>query len=401
MPSQVVIVGGGLSGFTTAQELRKNGSDAAITIIDPEGLPYDRPPLSKEYLTGHMPAEKLPFAQQDWYDQNDVRLVTGRVAAIDSKELTVSLDGGEVIDADEIVLAMGGRPRQLPVPGGDLEGIRTLTTKAQADKLRSEMGPGRRVGIVGAGLIGSEVASTAIKEGAEVTLISSSPLPGIPLWGRPLAERLHNMHSEKGIRVINAVPHSVELVGDVFHVELSCDETVEVDTLLVSIGTVNECALAEAAGVTVDGGIIVDERQQTSIPHVWAVGDVARMLRADGSVVPGHGHWETAMKSGQRLAAVLTDKPGPELVAPWMWSDRHGVHAEAVGGLAGGQLITREVDGVPVASFNLDINGRMVGAAAIDGGNTVRAARRIIDKGIIVDPEKLADATIDLKKLAR
>ncbi|MEL4358964.1 MULTISPECIES: NAD(P)/FAD-dependent oxidoreductase [unclassified Luteococcus] len=398
---KVVIVGGGLAGFTTAQELRKLGSEAEITIIDPEGLPYDRPPLSKEFLTGQQPAEKLPFVPQEWYEENGVTMITGRATAIDGKELTVTLADGQVLEADEIVLAMGGRPRPLPIPGGELPGICTLVTRSQASQLREQLTPGRRICIIGAGLIGSEVASTAVAAGCDVTLVSSSPVPGVPLWGRPLAERLHQMHTDKGIRVINAVPHEVEQAGEGFRVHLSCEETVEADTLLASIGTVNECELAETAGVTVDGGIIVDQRQQTSIPHVWAVGDVARMLRPDGSVVPGHGHWETAMHSGQRLAAVLTGGSVTEPAAPWMWSDRHGVHAEAVGGLAGGQLITREVDGVPVASFNLDIEGRMVGAAAIDGGNTVRAARRIIDRGIIVDPEKLADASIDLKKLTR
>ncbi|GAB2489820.1 FAD-dependent oxidoreductase [Luteococcus sediminum] len=398
---RVAIVGGGLAGFTVAQELRKLGSDATITLVDPQGLPYDRPPLSKDYLRGRATAEQLAFVEQSWFDQNSVELVTGRVTEVDPTNLGVVLEDGSRIEADEVVLAIGGLPRRLPVPGGDLDGICHLQTRAEADALRAELVEGRRVGIIGAGLIGSEVASTAVEAGCEVTLVSSSPLPCIPLWGRPLAERLHQMHADAGITVLTGVPHAVERTVDDFRVELSGDQVLEVETLLVAIGSENEAPLAEAAGVAVDGGITVDERQQTSVPHLYAVGDIARVVRADGSLAPGHGHWESAMQSGQRLAAVLAGAPVPEPVAPWMWSDRHGVHAEAVGNLAGGQLVSRVLDGVVQASFNLDITGRMVGAACIDGGQTVRAARRIIDRGIVVDAEQLADPSLPLKKLAK
>lgn len=398
---RVVIVGGGLAGFTVAQELRKLGSEATITLVEPGGLPYDRPPLSKDYLRGKATAEQLAFVEAAWFTQNSVELVDARVAEVDPAELVVVLEDGTRLEADEIVLATGGRPRRLPIPGGDLDGIHHLQTRAQADALATELVAGRRIGIVGAGLIGSEVASTAVEAGCQVTLVSSSPLPCIPLWGRPLAERLHRMHTEAGIHVLTGVPHEVERTADGFRLLVSHEQEVEVEVLLVAIGSENESELAEAAGLTVDGGIVVDERQQTSHPHVYAVGDVARMVRADGSLAPGHGHWESAMRSGQRVAAVLTDSPLPEQVASWMWSDRHGVHAEAVGNLSGGQLVSREVDGVVQASFNLDITGRMVGAASIDGGPTVRAARRIIDRGIVVDVEQLADPSVPLKKLAK
>ncbi len=133
IPENLVIVGGGLAGFSMAQELRKRGFGGAITIVDPEGLPYDRPPLSKEYLDGRQPADKLPFSDESWFTENNVTLVTDTVTAIDPDTLEVSLASGTTLPADEVVLATGGHARSLPIPGGDLPGLRYLRTKADAD----------------------------------------------------------------------------------------------------------------------------------------------------------------------------------------------------------------------------------------------------------------------------
>lgn len=400
-PASVAIVGGGLAGFTTAQELRKHGYDGTITVIDPEGIPYDRPPLSKEYLDGSMPAEKLAFVPDSWYTDNDVSLVTDRVIALRPDEGRLALAGGHELSAAAVVLALGGRARTLPIPGGDLPGLLYLRTKADADALRARMVPGARIVIIGAGLIGAEVASTAAKEGAQVTLVDPVPVPLAPICGAELAVRLHAMHAEHGVDVRNATTTELSQDGEEFTVVLSTGDRIVADTVLVAVGIVPETGLAQEAGLDTDQGIVVDRGHRTSNPAVYAAGDVARIRNADGTLLRRHEHWESAMHGGQAVAATIVDKPLPAHGASWMWSDRYGVHVEAVGDMVNGTPIERVVDGVVVASFRIEADGRLIGACTIDGGTTIRAARRIIDRGIVVDPQKLADPTVELKKLAR
>lgn len=397
----VVIVGGGLAGFTTAQDLRKHGFDGRVTIIDPEGIPYDRPPLSKEYLDGSLPAAKLSFVPDDWYRDNAVELITDRVVALNPDEGLLELGGGRTVSAATTVLALGGRPRTLPIPGGDLPGLLTLRTKDDADRLRDLLVPGLRLAIIGAGLIGAEVAATAVKDGATVTLIDPVPVPLVPLVGAELAVRLHAMHTEHGVDVRCAMTTGISLAGEEYTVTLNDGGSVVADAVLVAVGIVPETHLAEAAGLATDQGIIVDPTQRTTHPGVYAAGDVARIRLADGTLIRRHEHWESAMNAGRTVASAIAGVPLPAHGASWMWSDRYGVHVESVGDLVNGTPIVRSVDGVPVAAFRMEADGRMIGAATIDGGTAVRAARRIIDRGLVIDPLKLADPSIELKKLAR
>lgn len=397
----IVIVGGGLAGFTTAQELRKYGFDGRVTIIDPEGIPYDRPPLSKEYLDGSMTAAKIAFVPDDWYRDNDVELVTDAVVGLRPDEGLLELAGGRTYSAATTVLALGGRARTLPIPGGDLPGLLQLRTRADADELRARIVPGARIAIIGAGLIGAEVASTAAKDGATVTLIDPVPVPLVPLVGAELAVRLHDMHAAHGVDVRCAMTTAITQQGAEYTITLSDGASITADTVLVAVGIVPQTGLAERAGLATDQGILVDEAHCTSHPAVYAAGDVARVRRADGTVLRRHEHWESATHGGQNVAAALLGRPLPEHGASWMWSDRYGVHVEAVGDMVNGTPIVRTVDGVPVAAFRMESDGRMIGAATIDGGTAVRAARRIIDRGLIVDPQQLADPSVELKKLAR
>lgn len=400
-PSSITVIGGGLAGFTTVQELRKQGYEGALTIVDPEGVPYDRPPLSKEYLDGTMPAEKLSFVPDSWYADHAVQLVDDRATALLPAEGRVVLGGGTELTSDAVVLALGGRARTLPIPGGDLPGLMYLRTKDDADALRARMVPGARFVIIGAGLIGAEVASTAAKEGAQVTLVDPVPVPLAPICGAELAVRLHSMHAEHGVDVRTAMTTELSQDGEEFTVVLNNGDRIVADTVLVAVGIVPETGLATEAGLATDQGIVVDEGHRTSNPAVFAAGDVARIRHSDGTLLRRHEHWESAMHGGQAVAATIVGKPVAAHGASWMWSDRYGVHVEAVGDMVSGTPIDRVVDGVTVASFRIEADGRLIGACTIDGAMTIRAARRIIDRGIVVDPVKLADPSIELKKLAR
>lgn len=400
MTSSLIIVGGGLAGFTAAQDLRGKGFDGSIQLIDAGGAPYDRPPLSKQYLAGEYTADELKFVPDDWFTEHRVELIDDKVCELDPDTGTVTLAGGGTAQADVLLLATGGTPRRLPIPGGDDPGLLYLRTKADADALRSRLVAGHRLAIIGAGLIGAEVASTAVAHDVQTTLIDPMPIPGLGLFGPELGAVLHEMHAERGVRVKTAGTRSIEHSDDGWTVTLEDGDQVVADSVLVSIGIEPDADLASRAGLAVDRGVLVDRAQRSSHPKVFAAGDVARTV-IDGIPQRRHEHWESAMHEGQTAAAGILGVELPEHGAPWMWSDRHGVHVEVVGDMTAGAPALREVDGRPAMAFRLAADGRMLGAAAIDGGVSVRAARRIIDRRIVVDPAQLADPAVALKKLMR
>ena len=423
----VAIVGGGVAGFTVAQELRSRGFDGEITMVEPGGLPYDRPPLSKDYLLGAQTLEQIQFQPREWFAENRVTLIEDSAVAVDApaagsvnEQPTVRLSNGDAVAADRIVLATGGAARKLPVPGGELPEVLELRTRADADRLRDSVGEGTRIVVVGAGLIGAEAASTLLALGADVTLVEPAQPPLVPAVGPVLAEYLHAMHAERRIDVIQSAPARIEVGGTELDgaeidgaervVTLTDGTQLRAGQVLVGIGITPNTALAEAMGLEVNDGVVVDERQQTSNPAVFAVGDAARMRTDAGELLPRAEHWENAMHSGARAAAAILGQDIPQQGAPWFWSDRHGVHVEGVGSLAPrresadstSQYIHRfNGDGTPQATFLLNPDGTMAGCAAVDGGMTVRAARRIIDQGIVVPADALADPSVPLRKLAR
>lgn len=398
----VTIVGGGMSGFTVAKELRGRGFGGGLTIIDPAGIPYDRPPLSKDYLLGSRGAEDIQLVHAEWFKEHHVTMVTGTATALRPDEATVVLDDGREIFSSRVVLATGGAARRLAIPGGDLDSVLELRTREDADRLRAALKPGARLVIIGAGLIGAEVASSALPFGAEVVLIDPVDPPLIPAVGHELARQLHDMHSEHGVTVVTGIPTEITRDSTGHHVVMDSGESIEADAVLVGIGIVPETKLAESVGLETDNGTIVDESQRTAHPNVYAIGDSSRIRRADGTLLRRAEHWEHAVNTGATAAAALLGEELPKHGASWFWSDRHGVHVEGVGSMAGeGTTIVREVNGKPSVVFRLDPDGYLTGCAAIDGGLSVRVARRLIDRRIRVDPQKLADPGIDLKKLTK
>ncbi|MGO1726172.1 NAD(P)/FAD-dependent oxidoreductase [Glutamicibacter ardleyensis] len=399
----VIIAGGGMAGFTAARQLRDRGYTGKLTIIDPEGMPYDRPPLSKDYLLAKRDATQILLSAADWFSTHNVQVITGKVVELDVDTPTVTLSDGQQLGADKIILATGGTARRLPIPGGQLPTVLELRTMNDADHLRSVLGEGVRMAIVGAGLIGAEVASSALQLGATVTLIDPVDPPLVPAVGEVLARRLHQMHDQQGVSVVTGVPTEITVDGSGVHtISLQDGSAIEADTVLVGIGIVPDTGLAATSGLDTDNGILVDESQRTSHPNVYAIGDTARTRLADGTLLRRAEHWEHAMNTGTTVAAALLGEELPVHGASWFWSDRHGVHVEGVGSMLGeGTQVIRELEGIPVAAFRIDEQGMLAGCAAIDGGLMVRAARRIIDKQKPVNAEQLADPTFDLKKLAR
>ncbi|MBP2329221.1 NADPH-dependent 2,4-dienoyl-CoA reductase/sulfur reductase-like enzyme [Kibdelosporangium banguiense] len=395
----VLVVGGGLAGLSTARRLRELGFEGSVTIVDPAPLPYDRPPLSKTFLLGETTEEGLLLASAEWYAENKVEVLKDSVVAL---RPDVELVSGETIRADRVVLATGSRARRLPISGADLPGVRSLRTVADARRLREDLQPDRELVIVGAGLIGAEVASTAHRLGLRVTLVDPVETPLVPAVGRDLATYLHDMHRKAGIRVITGQAGEIRRDGSRYAVVLADGTALQADTVLSAVGGVPDIGLASAAGLATCDGIVVDANGRTSNPAVYAVGDSARVRLADGTLTRRGEHWEAARQSGERAAAAILGAQVEPQVSSWFWSDRHGVHVEAFGRLRGlGTTVLRGRPGGPWAALHINAAGYLVGAAAIDDSTTVRAARRIAERRRQVDPAELADPTTNLRKLAR
>lgn len=315
----VTVVGGGLAGFTAARELRSRGFEGTLRIVDPQGLPYDRPPLSKSYLSGAAEAASLHLAPPEWYADNDVEVIEDSAAKIAVGSGSVMLASGSGLETDAVVLATGGRARRLPVPGGDLPGVVSLRDLADADTLREYLRPGVRLLIVGAGLIGAEVASTATKAGAQVTLVDPVPIPLVPAVGEELAEKLHGMHAAHGVETLRGVPQRIVADAGALLVDVERQgrlERVAADLVLTAIGIVPDTSLAGSAGLAVDAGIEIDAASRTSNPGVWAAGDGVRIRSADGTLRRCSEHWEAAVLSGTAAACSILGQETPERPRP-------------------------------------------------------------------------------------
>ena len=402
-PRRIAVVGAGLAAVSTCDALRTQGYDGELVLYSAErGLPYDRPPLSKDVLLGKARRPDILLRPEEWFRNQRIELCDGTaVRAIRPHEGALELADGRTVTSDRVVLATGGTPRALPVPGGDDPCVHVLRTWEDSERLRARLLPGTRVVVVGAGLIGAETAAVAHALGCRVTLIDPVPVPLAAAVGGDIASALHFRHSGEGIGVITAGVERIERrpgsLGVLVH-PTGYGRVLAADTVVAGIGIRPAVELAEAAGIHVDNGIVVHPGQRTSHPNVFAVGDVAR---ADGHRIR-HEHWEAAQRDGEAAAHGILGRALPQHGASWFWSDRHGSRLEAVGTMADADrsVLRGAPDSGGFTAFGLR-GDRLVAAASIDRTRDIRAARWLIDRGVAVDAALLADESADLRALLK
>ncbi|HSC03525.1 MAG TPA: FAD-dependent oxidoreductase [Solirubrobacteraceae bacterium] len=330
-----VIVGAGLAGAKAAEELRERGFDGRVVLIGSEAeRPYERPPLSKDYLRGESKREKAYVHPAGFYADHEIELLTGSaVAAIDPGASRVLLEDNREFAYDRLLLTIGAEPRRLPVPGAELDGIHYLRTFADCDALRTRLEAGDgRVAVVGAGWIGSEFAASARQRGLEVTVIDPLSLPNERIFGAEVGSFYRDVHTQHGVEMLlGRGVEGFEGEGTVARVRLSDGAHVECDFAVVGVGVAARSGLARDAGLAVDNGIVVDEHLRTSMPNIYAAGDVAnawhpfheRRIRVE--------HWANALNQGPAAARSMLGEDVSYERIPYFFSDQYDVGMEYSG----------------------------------------------------------------------
>jgi 3-phenylpropionate/trans-cinnamate dioxygenase ferredoxin reductase subunit len=386
-----IIVGAGLAGAKAAEELRERGFEGRVVIIgsEPE-RPYERPPLTKDYLRGESKREEAYVHEEGFYADHEIELLTGVTAtAIDVAGSRVALDDRRWLGYDRLLLTTGAEPRRISIPGADLRGVYYLRTLADSDALKQRLEPGSRVAVVGAGWIGSEFAASARQRGLEVTLIDPQQLPNERIFGSEIGSFYRDVHAQHGVEL--RLGEGVEaFVGEeaVARVRTTSGKTVDCDFVVVGIGVTPRVKLASDAGLAIENGIVVDERLRSSAPEVFAAGDVANAWHSFYDQRIRVEHWFNALNQSPVAArAMLGDDVAYDHI-PYFYSDQYDVGMEYSGYTTdwdevlfrgdpeGGEFIAFWLrDGLVVAGMNVnvwDVNDHV--QALIRSRQTVDAA---------------------------
>ena len=403
----VVIIGGGYGGGETAIKLRQGGYTGPITLISAETHPpYHRPPLSKAYLAGELAEEALLIRPQTAYDKANITLrLNTRVTAIDRAGQQITIEGGEKLPYAELVLATGGEARALACPGSNLRNVFTLRHRGDAAAIRPLLREGQKLVVIGGGYIGLEVAAVAAKHGLSVTVLEAAPRLLARVAGPELGGFFARVHHEAGVKIFTdamvcALEPSAADPDQVGQVVLEDGLRFAADFVLAGIGLVPSTGLAQAAGLKVDNGIMVDEHCCTEDAHIYAIGDVANHFcpplgqRVRLESVPN------ALEQARVCAAWILGSPAPYSAMPWFWSDQYDLKLQSVGISQGYDraVIRGDFNARNVAFFYLRA-GKLIAADVINRAAEFMVAKKLVSEKICADPAKLADETQPLKAL--
>ena len=400
-PRTIVTVGAGQAAAVAARNLRRQGFDGRIVLIgDEPHAPYQRPPLSKEFLAGTESESALWILRPSWIADNDIEILTGTsVARVEPGTRTVALDSGVDITADAVLFATGGSPRRVAVQGPRPDLVHYLRTLDDAVALARVLVPGKRLAIVGAGFIGLEIAATAAAAGVAVTVFESVPVPLARILGTAMGQAVSGLHRDNGVDLRTGVQlDGIRTTGDGVVIEVSGSATpFEADAVVIGIGITPNTAAAEATGLRIEDGIVVDASGRSSIPNIYAAGDVARRYSARAGRHIRSEHFDNASRQGVAVSNAMLGRDTVSDDAPWFWSDQHGRNLQFVGVATGDPVIRGDVGALDFTGFYLE-GSTVCGAFAIDRGEDIMAVRELLGRD--VDIAALCDEDIDLWDLA-
>ncbi|SDB79802.1 3-phenylpropionate/trans-cinnamate dioxygenase ferredoxin reductase subunit [Raineyella antarctica] len=398
----VVIIGAGHAGVQVAAGLRTRGWTGGIVLVDEEGgLPYERPPLSKDVLGPDETAEGGPLLRKDaFYASKDITRLAGvRVGSIDRGRRVVALDDGQELAYHRLVIASGARGRRLTVPGHDLSGVLSLRTAADALAVRGELVPGARVVIIGAGYIGMEVAAAATKRGCDVTVLEFQDRVMKRVTSEPVSEFYQQLHRSKGVRfAFGAAVSAIEGEGRVERVLTADGRSYPADVVVAGIGVIPNQELAEAAGIACRDGILVDEACRTSDPAVYAAGDVTRFISTFGGAEMRLECLQNAQQQADVVADTIMGRTPREAEVPWFWTVQFDVRLQTAGVMHPDDDIVLRGD--PATGKFSVCYLREDSLAAIDTVGSLadfRQGKKLIAAGTFMDRTALADPAVRLE----
>jgi 3-phenylpropionate/trans-cinnamate dioxygenase ferredoxin reductase subunit len=403
MRKHAVAIGAGQAAVAFAAKLHATDPAWSITIVGEEPvLPYQRPPLSKKYMTGEMTLDRLLLRPRDWYDEQGIACRTGlRVEDIDPKNARMRISDGSTVAYDAALISTGAIPRRLPAAiGGDLAGVFTLRSLADADHLAEEFKPDRSLLVVGGGYIGLEAAAVAALAGMKVRVVEMAPRILQRVAAPETAERVRSEHLAHRVEILEGVS-LIRLTGKdgrVAGADFANGDSIECDCVLVGIGIVPATGLAEAAGLTVDNGIAVDARCQTSASGIFAAGDCAcfpfqgRHIRLESV--------QNAIDQAEAAALAVAGRDVEYRPVPWFWSDQYDMKLQ-IAGLNFGydRTVIRAGQRDGASSVWYFANGAFRAVDAINDSRAYMVGKRLLETGRSIAPDQAADAALDLKSL--
>lgn len=401
----MVIVGAGIAGLSAAETLRNEGFDGRVILIGEEpNSPYTRPPLSKGVLRAESTVEETTLKPAEWFAENAIELFLGRrVTRLRPDARVVEMADGETIAYDKVLLATGGRARTVDTVGCHLDGVHTLRTIRDALAIKERLKPGAPIMVVGAGFIGAEVAASARLLGCEVTLLEIADVPLNRVLGPEVGRIYSDIHRDHGVTVRCGVGlDRIEGQHEVTHV-VATDGTVhEATAVIIGVGLVPDVEIARLAGAEIVNGVVVDDRCETTVPDVYAAGDIAfhpnpilgRMIRVE--------QWQNAQHQAQAAARNMLGADTPFAEVPWFWSDQYDINLQMAGlpSSTDTPVIRGDVDARRFSVFYLR-DGVVEGVVGMNRVMDVRLGRRLIGQHASVPVEAIADESTDLADYAQ
>ncbi|MSQ85840.1 MAG: pyridine nucleotide-disulfide oxidoreductase [Alphaproteobacteria bacterium] len=401
---KVVIIGAGEAGGQTAISLRQGSYEGRIIVLGDEAyIPYERPPLSKAFLAGEAELERMYMRGPEFYPQNKIELrLNTSVKTIDRTKKRVTLINGEALAYDKLVIATGGRVRKLSCPGAELPGVHYLRSIDDVIGYRDQLVAGANLAIIGGGYIGLEVAAVVIKRGCKVTVIEALPRVLNRVVAPEMSAFYTDVHRQAGVNILTSTAvTALEGQGKIEYVVCNTGQRIAADLAIVGIGIVPNIAIAQAAGLNCDNGIVVDKFALTSDPDIYAVGDcsnhpneiLGRRLRLES--VPN------ALAQGKAAALHILGKPEKYAEVPWFWSDQYDLKLQMTGLSEPGDTVVIR-GSMPERKFSACYlrHGVFVACNAVNMAKDFLQSKKLIAAKNQIDPVKLADVSIPLKDMA-
>ena len=406
MSNSVIIIGASHAAAQSCVSLRQGGWEGRITVIgDEDVLPYHRPPLSKDFLSGQKSIDDILIRPAESYAEANIDMKLGtRVGAINRKDKTILTDDGETLAYDKLVLTTGARIRRLPVPGEDLANVFYLRDTADVLSIKARAEMAKTAVIIGGGYIGLETAASLRKQGLDVTVLEAMPRILQRVTAPVMSDFYKRVHTEEGVTILeDTIAAEIKEADNSLNVVTACDKNLQADMVIIGIGVIPNIELAEAAGLKIGNGIEVNEFCQTSDPDIYAAGDVTWHYNP---IYDDHIRLESvpnATEQGKVVAAHINGTPKPYHSLPWFWSDQFDLKLQIAGLSTGYDDVIIRGDSETGRSFAAYYfkGDQFIAVDAVNAPRDFMFGKMSLTKGVNLDKAKLANPDIDLKLTAK